>query len=65
VLEDEYSISGAALSLPTVVGRRGIDRILKLELDDLEVAQLLDCGRQVQAQIHEACFVLQPQLKVS
>jgi L-lactate dehydrogenase len=65
VLEDEYSISGAALSLPTVVGRRGIDRILKLELDDLEVAQLLDCGRQVQKQIHEACFVLQPQLKVS
>jgi L-lactate dehydrogenase len=65
ILEDEYGLSGVALSVPTVIGSRGVDRILKMELNDLEVAQLFACAHQVQKQIHEACFVVQPKMKAS
>ena len=59
VLEDEFGLSGVALSVPTIVGGGGADRVLKVALDDLEVAELLAAGRKTQAMIKDACFVVQ------
>lgn len=44
VLKNEYGLSDTAVSVPVVIGQRGIDRILHLELSDDEVARLLACG---------------------
>jgi L-lactate dehydrogenase len=65
VLQEEYGLSNVALSVPTVVGRKGVERILKADLDDLEVAELLSAGRKTQEWIHEACFVVEPRVKAS
>lgn len=59
VLEEEFGLSGVALSVPTIVGRRGADRVLKVALDDLEVAELLAAGRKTQAMIKDAGFAVQ------
>jgi L-lactate dehydrogenase len=40
LIEDYCGISDVCLSLPTVVGRGGIQRVLRLELDDQEMTQL-------------------------
>jgi L-lactate dehydrogenase len=40
VVNDYYGISDICLSLPTVVGRNGIERVLALHLSDDEVAGL-------------------------
>ena len=39
-LEDDYGVSGVALSVPAVVGGNGIQRIVHLELPDEEMAAL-------------------------
>ncbi|MBZ5521570.1 MAG: L-lactate dehydrogenase [Acidobacteriia bacterium] len=65
VLQEEYGLSNVALSVPTVVGHRGVERILKMELNDLEVAELLAAGKKTQEWIHEACFVVEPRMKAS
>ncbi|MBV9608223.1 MAG: L-lactate dehydrogenase [Acidobacteria bacterium] len=40
LMTDYYGISDICLSLPTVVNRRGIESVLRLKLDDREVAGL-------------------------
>ncbi len=40
LIEDYYEISDVCLSLPTVVDRGGIQRVLRLELDKTEIAKL-------------------------
>lgn len=58
VLLGEYGLSRVALSVPTVLGRNGVDRILRLELSDAEVADLLFSGRKVEREIQRADFVV-------
>lgn len=41
MLQGEYGLSGVALSLPCVLGRRGVERVLMPQLIDEEHAQLL------------------------
>jgi L-lactate dehydrogenase len=46
VLQNEYGLSDTALSVPAVIGEKGIDRVLRVELNDEEVARLLACGEK-------------------
>jgi L-lactate dehydrogenase len=62
VLLGEYGLSRVALSVPTVLGREGVDRILRLELSDTEVAELLFSGRKVEREIQRADFVVKASL---
>ncbi|PYP90634.1 MAG: L-lactate dehydrogenase [Candidatus Angelobacter sp. Gp1-AA117] len=59
VLQREYGVSEVALSVPTVMGGSGVERILHVGLSDQEVGQFLACGREVQHGIEEAEFVVQ------
>jgi L-lactate dehydrogenase len=40
LIDDYYGISDVCLSLPTVVGRGGIQRVLRLDLDETEATKL-------------------------
>jgi L-lactate dehydrogenase len=40
LIDDYYGISDVCLSLPTVVGRGGIQQVLRLELDETEATKL-------------------------
>jgi L-lactate dehydrogenase len=40
LIEDYYGISNVCLSLPTVVNRNGIEKVLRIELDKEEVERL-------------------------
>ena len=59
VLLGEYGMSNVALSVPTVVGAEGVERLLRLELSDKEVADLLLCGRKIESAIHHANFAVE------
>lgn len=48
VLQNEYGLRDTALSVPAVIGEKGIDRVLRVELNDEEVARLLACGEKTQ-----------------
>lgn len=65
VLLGEYGMTDVALSVPTVLGREGVDRILRVQLSDQEVAELLLSGRKIHSAIHFADFVVQGALKAS
>jgi L-lactate dehydrogenase len=45
LIEDYYDISNIYLSLPTVVDQGGVERILRLKLDDKEIAGLQKSSR--------------------
>lgn len=47
VLQKQYGLNNVALSVPAVIGEKGIDRILRIELNDEEVAELLSCGQKI------------------
>ena len=49
-LEDYFGVSGVCLSVPCVVGLRGVERILKPNLDDAEQALFRQCAQAVVAQ---------------
>lgn len=51
VLQREYGLRDAVLSVPGVIGAKGIDRVLRVELNDEEVARLLACGEKTQREI--------------
>lgn len=40
ILDGQHGLAGVALSLPTVVGRGGIERVLEVPMDDGELARL-------------------------
>lgn len=48
-------VEGVCLSLPVVVGKRGIERILHPNLNDLETEQFRAAGRAVKQVIEEVC----------
>lgn len=43
VLKGEYGLHGAAMSLPCVVSKRGIDRVLQVPLDESDHKNLMIC----------------------
>ena len=47
VLEGEYGVEGAALSIPSIVGRRGLERILNIPLSPQERQALDASARQL------------------
>jgi len=51
VLQGEYGIRGAALSLPAVIGEEGIVRVLTPELTDAEKAGLVESSRKIAAAV--------------
>jgi len=51
VLQNEYGLADTALGVPAVIGEKGIDRILRVELNDDEVARLLACGEKTRRSI--------------
>jgi L-lactate dehydrogenase len=55
-LQGEYCLSGIALSVPTVVGAAGIERLVELPLDDHEFSALLHSAKVVEGAIAEADF---------
>lgn len=50
-IRDYYGISDVCLSLPTVLSREGVERVLPLELSDAEVAGLRKSGEVLKATI--------------
>jgi L-lactate dehydrogenase len=65
VLQREYGMQEVALSVPTVLSREGVERILHVELNDEEVADLLYSGRKIESEIHYANFGVRGALKAS
>lgn len=53
LVEDYYGIGDVCLSLPTVVNRRGVERVLRLELSPEEVAGLRRSGRVLRETIEQ------------
>lgn len=54
LVEDCYGIGDACLSLPTVINRRGVERVLRLELSPEEVAGPRRSGSVVRETIEQA-----------
>lgn len=54
LVEDYYGISDVCLSLPTVVNRRGVERVLHLELSPEEIAGLQRSARILRETIERA-----------
>ncbi|MBE3144392.1 MAG: hypothetical protein IMZ61_10780 [Planctomycetes bacterium] len=52
-LTDYYGISDVCLSLPRVVDRDGVERVLKLKLNEIEMKGLLDSARVLKGIIPE------------
>ena len=44
LIEDYYGVDDVCLSLPTVVGRRGIERVLRLNLSPAEARGVRKCA---------------------
>src|SRR5215510_7879776 len=65
VLLGEYGMTEVALSVPTVLSREGVDRILRVQLNDREVAELLQSGRRIHSAIHYSDFVVKGALQAS
>lgn len=65
VLENEYGVTDVALSVPAVVGNKGIDRLLPLELSDDEVGELFVASQKVREASTLAEFVIRPRMMAS
>lgn len=48
-----YGVKDVALSLPSVINKNGIDRIINLGLDEKETAQIIESGDKLRAVIEE------------
>lgn len=47
VIHGEYGLDDVALSLPAIVGKNGIERILEVPLNDKEMGYLKDCANHI------------------
>ena len=52
-LEGEYGLSGLALSIPSVVGKNGIEKVLEIPLNEKEKNALLASADQLKAVIEK------------
>jgi malate dehydrogenase len=51
LLEGEYGISGVFLGVPVILGKRGVEKILEINLTEEERSQLRECANLTQALI--------------
>lgn len=51
VLEGQYGLEGLALSIPSVVGRNGLEEVLEIPLNGEERQALEDSARQMKEAI--------------
>ena len=51
VLEQEYGLEGLALSIPAIVGRDGLEKILEIPLGQAERTALRDSAQQLKQAI--------------
>jgi malate/lactate dehydrogenase len=63
VLLKQHGMAEGALSVPTVIGSKGVERTLRIELDDDEAARFLLCARRIENAIHAAEFVVQGSMR--
>ena len=54
LLTGQYGISDVCLSLPCVIGRAGILRVLEPELSEAEMAALRQCAQKIRELIEAA-----------
>jgi len=47
VLEGEYGLEGLALSVPAIVGKNGLEKVLEIPLDQTEQTSLYESARQM------------------
>lgn len=52
-LDGEYGLQGVCLSVPAIVGRQGIRKILHAPLPEQELARLLESGKRLQQALAE------------
>lgn len=50
---NKYGVKDVALSLPSVINKNGIDRIINLGLDEKETAQIIESGDKLRTVIEE------------
>jgi L-lactate dehydrogenase len=48
LFEGEYGVNGVAMSLPAVIGRNGIERVIALSLTEQEHEQLRSSAGQLE-----------------
>jgi len=53
VLHNEYGMTDSAFSVPAVIGEKGIDRILRVEVSDEELPDLLASGFRTQEAVRK------------
>ena len=53
ILEGAYGLSGLALSIPSVVGKNGVEKVLEIPLNDQENQALHSSAKQLLAVISE------------
>jgi malate/lactate dehydrogenase len=54
ILDGEYGIKGVALGVPAALGRRGVEKVLELDLSPEDLAQLRACADVLRERITEA-----------
>jgi len=65
VLHHEYGMTDSAFSVPVVIGEKGIDRILRVEVNDEEMPELLASGFKTQETVGKIGLVEQQRAPVS
>ncbi len=65
VLHHEYGMTDSAFSVPVVIGEKGIDRILRVEVSDEELPELLASGFRTQEAVRKIGLVEQQRAPVS
>ena len=53
LLEGQYGLNGACLSVPAIVGRQGVERVLEVGLSDAEKARLAASAQAIKAAMGE------------
>jgi L-lactate dehydrogenase len=51
LLDDYYGISGICLSIPTILGRNGVSKVIRIQLDRKERKQLIESAEVLKAMI--------------
>jgi L-lactate dehydrogenase len=59
VLHNEYGMTDSAFSVPVVIGEKGIDRILRVEVSDKELPDLLASGFRTQEAVRNIGLIEQ------
>lgn len=47
MLEGEYGLTDICLGVPSIIGAKGVEKVIDLKLNDLEAKQLQDCANNI------------------